>query len=262
MKRTNIVAAILFASLPALCAAQSVFDGTWKTDVTSVDFPAKPSVFVFKDGTYECKTCAAPAVVKTDGKDQKVVGDPYADTLAVKIIDASNVEIVRKKGGKVVARSKYSVSTDKNSMQQEYTTNSFTNAEVVKGTTSYARIAYDKASTTQMSGSWKAIKADKVSDNGLLVTYKSEGAMMAMSTPTGESYSAKTDGTDAPFKGDPGITTVSAKVRKNTLEETYKRDGKVIGMTKMEIDAAGKKAKVDWINNLTRTNGNYSMVKQ
>ena len=109
MKRTNIVAAILFASLPALCAAQSVFDGTWKTDVTSVDFPAKPSVFVFKDGTYECKTCAAPAVVKTDGKDQKVVGDPYADTLAVKIIDASNVEIVRKKGGKVVARSKYSV---------------------------------------------------------------------------------------------------------------------------------------------------------
>lgn len=262
MKRTNIAAAILFAVLPAVCAAQSVFDGTWKTDVSSVDFPAKPSVFVFKDGTYECKTCAVPTVVKTDGKDQKVVGDPYADTLAVKIIDANHVEIIRKKGGKVVARSKYSVSTDKNSMQHEYTTNSFTNAEVVKGTTSYARIAYDKASTTQMSGSWKAIKADKISDNGLLVTYKSDGVMMAMSTPTGESYSAKTDGTDAPFKGDPGITTVSVKVRKNTLEETYKRDGKVTGMTKMEVDAAGKKAKVDWINNLTRTNGNYSMMKQ
>jgi hypothetical protein len=30
----------------------------------------------------------------------------------------------------------------------------------------------------------------------------------------------------------------------------------------MEVDATGKKAKVDWINNLTRTNGNYSMVKQ
>ena len=262
MKRTNIAAAIVFAFLPAVCAAQSVFDGTWKTDVSSVDFPAKPSVFVFKDGTYECKTCAVPTVVKADGKDQKVVGDPYADTLAVKIIDANHVEIVSKKGGKVVARSKYSVSTDKNSMMHEYTTNSSANAEIVKGTTSYARIAYDKASTTQMSGSWKAIKADKVSDNGLLVTYKSDGATMTMSTPTGESYIAKTDGSDAPYKGDPGVTTVSVKIRKNTLEETYKRDGKATGMTRMEVDAAGKKAKVDWINNLTRTNGNYSMMKQ
>ena len=262
MKRINIVAAIVLAFLPAVCAAQGVFDGTWKTDVGSIDFPAKPSVFVFKDGAYECKTCAIPVVVKADGKDQKVVGDPYADTLAVKIIDANHVEIVSKKGGKVVARSKYSVSTDKNSMQHEYMTNSSVNAEVVKGTTSYARIAYDKASANQMSGSWKAIKADKVSDNGLLVTYKSDGAMMTMSTPTGESYAAKTDGTDAPYKGDPGITTVSVKIRKNTLEETYKRDGKATGMTRVEIDATGKKAKVDWINNLTRTNGNYSMMKQ
>lgn len=262
MKRVNIVAAIGIAFLPAVCAAQSVFDGTWKTDISSIDFSAKPSIFVFKDGAYECKTCAVPVVIKADGKDQKVAGDPYADTLAVKIIDPNHVEIVSKKGGKVVARSKYSVSTDKNSMQHEYMTNSSVNAEVVKGTTSYARIAYDKASTTQMSGSWKAIKADKVSANGLLITYKSDGAMMTMSTPTGASYSAKTDGTDAPFKGDPGITTVSAKVRKNTLEETYKRDDKVIGMTKMEVDAAGKRAKVDWINNLTRTSGNYSMMRQ
>ncbi|MEO8386389.1 MAG: hypothetical protein ABI583_14165 [Betaproteobacteria bacterium] len=262
MSRTNIVAAMVLAFLPAVCAAQSVFDGTWKTEVSSIDFPAKPSVFVFKDGTYECKTCATPAVVKTDGKDHKVVGNPYADTLAVKIVDANHVEIFSKKGGKVVAHSKYSVSTDKNSMQHEYTTNSAANAEVVKGTTSYARIAYDKASANLMSGSWKAIKADKVSDNGLLVTYKSEGAMMTMSTPTGESYSAKTDGTDTPYKGDPGTTSVSVKVRKNTLEENYKRDGKATGMTRMEVDATGKKAKVDWINNLTRTNGNYSMMKQ
>ena len=33
-------------------------------------------------------------------------------------------------------------------------------------------------------------------------------------------------------------------------------------MTRTEVDAGGKKAKVDWIDNLTRTNGNYTMVKQ
>ena len=32
-------------------------------------------------------------------------------------------------------------------------------------------------------------------------------------------------------------------------------------MIRMEVDASGKKAKVNWINNLTKTNGNYVMVK-
>ena len=262
MKKNIAVVSILFALLPAICAAQGIFDGTRKTEVSSIDFPAKPSVYVFKDGMYQCKTCATPVSVKADGKDQKIEGDPYFETLSVKIIDANHVEIVSKKGGKIVARSKYSVSTDKNSMLHEYANNSSANAEVVKGTTSYARVAYDKTGTNQMSGSWKAIKAEKLSDNVLLVTYKSEGAVMNMSTPTGKMYMAKTDGTDAPFKGDPGTTSVTVKIRKNTLEETFKRDGKAIGMTRMEVDPSGKKAKVDWINNLTRTNGNYVMVKQ
>ena len=133
---------------------------------------------------------------------------------------------------------------------------------MVKGVTSYARVAYDKTGSNQMSGSWRAQKADKLSDNGLIVTYKSEGTTMSMSTPTGESYSAKTDGTEAPYKGDPGTTSVTVKVRKNTLEETYKRDGKVISMSKMEVDKSGKQAKVDWIDHLTKTNGNYVTMKQ
>ena len=262
MKKMFAAALLLFAFHPVIGAAQSVFDGTWKTEVSSIDFPAKPSVFVFKDGMYECKTCATKTFVKTDGKDQKIEGNPYADSLAVRIIDANHVEMISKKSGKIVARSKYAVSTDKNSMLQEYANNAAANTEVVKGTTSYARVAYDKTGTHQMSGSWKAIKADKRSDNGLLVTYKAEGTTMNMSTPIGESYAAKTDGAEAAFKGDPGITTVSVKVRKNSLEETFKREGKAIGMSRMEVDATGKKAKVDWIDHLTKTNGNYVMVKQ
>lgn len=262
MKKMLSLASLVLVLLPAAALAQSVFDGTWKTDIKTIDYPAKPSIFVFKDGMYECKTCATKVLVKTDGKDQKVEGDPYADTIAVKIVDTNHVEMTSKKAGKVVSHSKYAVSTDGNSMLHEYSKNSPANVEVVKGVTSFARVAYDKAGSNQMSGSWRAQKADKLSDNGLKITYKSEGAIMNMSTPLGESYSAKTDGTDSPYKGDPGTTSVSVKVRKNTLEETFKRDGKAIGMSKMEVDAGGKKAKVDWIDNLTRTNGNYVMVKQ
>ena len=263
MKKVLFVASMVFAFMPAIGAAQSIFDGTWKTDVSSIDYPAKPVVYVFKDGTYECKTCAPRILVKADGNDQKIEGNPYADTLAVKIIDKNHLEMVSKKAGKTVSKRKVSVSTDGNSMQVEYANNSSVNNEVVKGATSYARTAYDRAAPHQMSGSWKAMKADKRSDNGLKVTYKMEGETLTMSTPTGEAYSAKTDGTDAPYKGDPGTTSVAVKVvKKHILEETYKRDGKVVGTGRMEVDTAGKKAKVDWVDLLTRTNGNYSMVKQ
>ena len=87
--------------------------------------------------------------------------------------------------------------------------------------------------------------------------------MLTMSQPTGESYAAKTNGSDAPYKGDPGVTTVSLKlVKKNILEETFKRDGKVVATNRMDIDAAGKKAKIDWVDYLTRTNGSEVMMKQ
>ena len=262
MKNMLSVASLVLALFPVVTSAQSVFDGTWKTDIKTIDYPAKPSVFVFKDGMYECKTCATKTLVKSDGKDQKVDGNPYADTIAVKLVDKNHVDIISKKSGKVVANSKYAVSTDGNSMLREYSSNSTANAEVVKGVTSYVRVAYDRAGENQMSGSWRAQKADKLSDNGLMVTYKSEGALMNMSTPTGESYSAKTDGAEAPYKGDPGTTSVTVKVHKNTLEENFKRDGKVVAMSRMEVDKSGKQAKVDWIDHLTKTNGNYVTVKQ
>ena len=259
---TAMLATASVLSFPVIATAQSVFDGTWKTDIKTIDYPAKPVVYEIKGGMYECKSCAFKAVVKADGKDQKIDGNPYADTMAVKIIDEFHVDVTSKKAGKVVSQSKFAVSTDKNSMQRESTNNSPNNAEVVKGVTSYARVAYDKNGTNQLSGAWRAQKAEKISDNGLKVTYKSDGAMMNMTQPTGESYSAKTDGTDAAYQGDPGVTSVSVKVKKNVLEENYKRDGKAVSMAKMEVDATGKKARVDWINHLTKTNGNYMMVKQ
>ena len=263
MKKNLFVAALVLALIPAVAAAQSVFDGTWKTDVSSIDFPAKPVVYVFKDGMYECKTCATKVLVKADGKDQKIEGNPYADTLSVRIIDKNNLEMINKKAGKVVSKRKVAVSVDGNSMKIEYANSSSTNSEVVKGATSYARIAYDKTAPHQMSGSWKAMKAENRSDNGLIITYKSEGDTLMMSQPTGESYAAKTNGTDAPFKGDPGVTTVSVKLaKKNILEETFKRDGKVVATNRMDVDAGGKKAKIDWVDYLTKTNGSEVMMKQ
>ena len=54
-----------------------------------------------------------------------------------------------------------------------------------------------------------------------------DGDILTM-TPLGESFTAKMDGTEAPVKGDRGADRVSIKqVNPNTLEQTYKLDGKL-----------------------------------
>lgn len=261
MKKLLFAVAVGIALSPVVCSAQTPFDGTWKTDPNTIDHPAKPVMHVFKDGLYECKTCIPKLNIKFDGKDQKLEGNPRADTLAIKVIDKSHLEMITKKGGKVVGSHKVAVSMDTNSMIVEYT-DTYPNGQVVKGATSFARVTYDKTAPHLMSGSWKPIKEERRSENGLTVTYKSEGKTMTMSNPLGLGYKAEINGPDAPVTGDPAFETVSVKVSKNVLEESYKRGGKQVASTRVQVLPNGKEAKVDWIDYVARLNGNHVMKKQ
>jgi hypothetical protein len=103
-----------------------------------------------------------------------------------------------------------------------------------------------------------------MSDNATVWTYKVSGDEITMTNPTGHSYIAKLNGTDAPTKGDPGITSVSVKmIGKDTLEETDKRDGKVIGIFKMTIAADAKTATASYHDKLqNRTIDFPNIMKQ
>ncbi len=104
---------------------------------------------------------------------------------------------------------------------------------------------------------------DTLSDNGLLFTYEVAGESLTMTTPTGQSYTAKLDGTDAPYKGDPGTTSVSVKkVDKNTMEETDKREGKVISVSRMTLAADGKNMTIAVEDKLHGTTMQFTAQKQ
>ena len=94
MKKLILVALVV----PLTVAwAQSPFDGTWKADLSKLKFPEKPDVFVLKDGRYKCPTCIPTKIdVAADGQDQKVTGNPYIDTLSVKVEDPKTVQIIAK----------------------------------------------------------------------------------------------------------------------------------------------------------------------
>jgi hypothetical protein len=250
--------------LPALATAQSVFVGTWKTDISNnIQMPKKPFRYLLANGVYHCLTCAPAYSVKADGEDHKVAGHPYFDTVSVKVIDDNAIEETDKKGGKTVTVTTIKVASDGMTVTFDVTDSSNSNGAPVKMKGENARVAKGPAGSHAISGSWRQTKFESISDNGLLVTYAMDGAKLKMTAPTGQSFSAPLDGTDSPFMGDPGQSSISLKrIDDNTIDETDKRNGKVIGTEHMTVSAGGKTMTVAWNDLLHGSTGSYTNVKQ
>lgn len=254
---------LLVLLCPVYAMAQSAFDGTWKIDTNKVQMSKKPDVIVLQNGMYECKTCAPPIKVKADGTEQKVTGHPYYDTMVVQVVDEHTVKETEKKGGKVVASSTTTVSADGKAAHFEFTDSSNTSSDPVTGKGDMKQVAQGPAGAHAISGSWVTSDIAGFSDNGLLFTYKEDGGKLGMTTPTGQSYQARTDGSEAPYKGDPGITTVKVKqVGKNSLVETDLRDGKVIAVVKSTLSADGKSMEMVYDDKLQGRTTSYTAFKQ
>ena len=211
MKKLLLVAC-MSASLPFCAMAQEPIEGTWKVDLSKVQMPAKPYVFLLQNGTSNCTSCVPAISVKADGSDQKVSGHPYYDSVAVKVVDDHTVQETDRKNGKVVTTSTMTVTADGKTASFEFSDGSDSNAAPVTGKAIDSRVAKGPAgSHAGVSGSWRTTSFQNVSDNGLTFTYAMKGDSLSMSTPTGQSYTAKLDGSDAPYQGDPGTTSVSVK---------------------------------------------------
>jgi hypothetical protein len=263
MKRLLVLGLVtaLLVSVPAL--AQNAFNGTWKFNLTDAQFPKKPDVYLLQDGMYHCKTCAPAIDVKADGADHPVSGHPYYDSVSIKVVDDRTIEEVDKKNGKTVATAKTVVSPDGKTATFEFSDSSNTSAAPVTGNGSITQVAKGPAGSHAISGSWVTSKMDTLSENALLVTFKVEDGSLSMTSPTGQSYVAKLDGTEAPYKGDPGITSVSVKsMGKNTIEETDKRDEKVITVARMTVAADGKVMTANIEDKLHGTNSQFTAAKQ
>jgi hypothetical protein len=255
---------LLFVLLlaPVLGWAQSPFDGTWKIDLGKTKLPKKPDVLLVQNGMFECKTCAPPINVKADGQFQKVSGDPYIDMIKVTVVDDRHVDSEAQKDGKQINTVKRSVSEDGNTLTEEWVYNGNPSGGPVSGKDTLTRVAKGPAGSNAVSGSWRESKADVATSDALLFTYKTDGDSLSMTTPTGQSYTAKLDGKDVPYVGDPGTTSVSLKRIGDSIEETDKRDGKVSSVAKMTVSADGKTMTIVVDDKLHGTTATYVAVKQ
>lgn len=260
----SLLAGLAVAFLtPAMARAQSAFDGTWKVDVSKAQLPRKPDVFLLKDGMYECNSCVPPVKVKADGQDHAVSGHPYYDSVKIEVVDDHTIKETDKKDGKTVTTSTTNISSDGKTLSFDFSDSSATNADPVTGKGEEARLMKGPAGSHAVSGSWRITKFDTLSDNAVTVTYKTDGDSLTMTNPTGQSYTAKMDGTDAPYKGDPGTSSVSVKrLGRHSFEETDKRDGKIISVTRVVVSPEGKTMTFDVSDRLHGTTSKFVAEKQ
>lgn len=264
MKKLFFVITVAGLLMPVLAAAQSAFNGTWKTDMNKVDFSKKPDVFVLQGGMYTCKTCIPPYTVKADGTDQPISGHPYVDSVAITVVSDHEIKETDKKDGKVVGTATTTISSDGNTATTEFSDSSNTNGgPPVTGKAEAVRVAKGPAGSNAISGSWRTTKIEGISDNATSVTYKVDGDDLTMTNPTGQSYTAKLNGTEAPMKGDPGVSSVKVKmIGKDTFEETDLRDGKVVGVFKMTVSDGSSVAHASFTDSRNNRTTTFEMTKQ
>jgi hypothetical protein len=217
-----------------LSKGRGPFDGTWKADLASAKFAEKPDTILLKDGRYVCSTCVPPIDVTADGTDQKV-GAPYFDTVAVQVVDARTPQFTFKKDGKVVQEMKSTLAADGGKIVDTFTGYP-PESQPVKGTGRRERVAKGPDGSHALSGSWRIKKLEQISESALTWTYKSTADGLTMRAQTGESYDAKFDGKEYPVRGDRSGATVSlARVGDRTLEETTRRNGKIVGVSRSTL---------------------------
>jgi hypothetical protein len=235
--RTWLVVGLLLASPMAM--AQSVFDGKWRPDPEKPSHPGKPEVYGLSHGIYECRPCEPPYTIRADGHDQPIAGSPYYNTVSVAIIDDHSIRKIAKKDGKIQSDTTVKVSPD-GSTKTEVQTVTFMGPVPVEMTGQYVRVSAGPPGSHLTAGGWQVTEMG-VSNNVEDTIFKVSHDTLSMSDAMGRSFSAKLDGTDAPYKGSGEFNSVSLRmVDAHTIEESDKKNGVVVKINRWTVDPDGK----------------------
>lgn len=223
----------------AVSHAQSPFDATWRINPSQSKLATKPFTFYTSEGWFHCVSCTPAYDVQADGQLHPVEGQPF-DSASVTVVDPHTIKSVLMKGGKSISEFTSVVSANGKTLTNTFTSYPMNGGDPVHEVDIQKRIGVLRPGVHATSGNWQAVKFTG-SENDLLFTFKSSGDEFTMTDTTGDSYTAKFDGNDYPFKGAYGTDAVSLKrINARTIEETDKLKGKAQDTQTMTVSPDGK----------------------
>lgn len=234
-----VLCGVIVATSPAT-GAESGFNGTWRPEYPQKVSPdRKPDVIELKNGTFSCRSCAPPYTLQADGLAHPLSNDPLIDSLTVKVLDARTVVREGKKGGTVVFESRLTAGADGATLTDLQTiTGMMPHPFLVRVRSK--RIGAAQPGSHAVSGEWQRLDYD-LPNNDEDTTFRVEGDTFFMSDKMGRSFTAKLDGSDAPYSGSTNFESVSVTlIDPYTIEERDKSDGKVVKITRWTVTPDGK----------------------
>jgi hypothetical protein len=155
------------------------------------------------------------------------------------VVDERTVTKIAKKAGKLVLKAKVLVSAD-GATKTEVQTIYDMAPRPVEFTTHSTRVSARPNGSHAVSGEWRVTDGDLTNHAEDTIFQVGENTL-SMSDRMGRSFSAKLDGTDAAYNGSDEFTSVSLKlIDKNTIEESDKKDGKVVKISLWSVGPDGK----------------------
>lgn len=222
---------------------RSVFEGTWRVDPKTTQFNGVDT-YLLKNGIWHCKTCIPELTVKADGKYHRVKGSFYVDTVSVREMSDHRVEINCSKRGKPAGSIRMTVSGDGRTLTTNWNS-TCEKGQLGSGQYESERVGDVAAGVNMVTGTWHPEQVKDVSVEVQTISYTTIEDGLAMHEGTGESYTARFDGREYSYEGDPGITGVILKrVDASTIEETYKHHREVVMVAHMSISPDGRTMRV------------------
>jgi hypothetical protein len=239
MKGIEVLLVLGMVGLAPVAISQSMFTGTWRPNPQVFSPTRKPDVVELANGVYECRSCSPPYKVKVDGHDQAIEANPNFDTISLTVVDDRTVSTIAKKGGKVIMEAKVLVSADGTTKTEVQTLYDMA-PRPIEFTTHSTRVSPGPKGSHAVSGEWRVTDGDLTNHAEDTIFQVSENTL-SMSERMGRSFSAKLDGSEAPYNGSSEFTSVSLIViDKNTIEESDKKDGKIVKISLWSIRPDGK----------------------
>lgn len=225
MRRSAIFAFIAGTGVATSAMAQSPFDGTWQIEKSTENFAPRTFDISLQNGVYACSSCRPAWSVAADGAFYSVSGHLDFEETSVQVVDDRTVIFTRRKAGRGVYQAIDSISADGNFLV--FAVTEFSGAgKPISTTGSWVRATPRPAGSHSITGKWRELRPDVMSDNVSTFTVQTGGDILRLTFGTGEVVTARFGGPPAKVDGDPNGTLVSyRKIGETAFEETEMRDG-------------------------------------
>jgi hypothetical protein len=227
MLKSSLIALLL--PLPLL--AGTPFAGTWTVQPPLTEFSGKSLGLSIETGVYKRTSCSVADEVAADGADHALNGDPYFDTMSVRVPDKRTAEVVQKTAGKVTWQGRYSVERDLRAMTLKYEDRRATKA--VTGEIRFEREDSVAPHSHALTGTWRPVKVLELSPSALTLEFQdTEGGLM-LHAGDGRSFNIKfSPSSNEPLQGYlPGAMVHLGRRAPNTLQMNRTQNGTLVDFT-------------------------------